>query len=247
MLFLVFLVFLLVFVFVFAFMCVLGFGVIVYAEVGRMDGGVMRKVRFGFGAVDGALFFDIFRFFRREFRVLCRADGCRFARVFFGFFFFFELGAADHGIRFRYGLGLFVFSLDESRRECGDLIFVQLDLVAHGLGFEDRILNVGIFFYWDRNLPWGCCLGFGTAIGQEPARKAAGESAGNITSGSNWRNVAGRRSHGIFFYRGLQFVNLMFRHRWRWSSGCGFAAILGERFTGKHNRLLGGFYWSDRA
>jgi hypothetical protein len=124
-----FFVFLLVFMFVFVFMRVLGFGALLFAKVGRMDGAVVSKVRFGLGAIDGALFFDIFRFFRREFRVLRRADGFRFARFFFGLFFF-ELGAADHGIRFRYCLGLFVFSLDEARRERGNLIFVQFDLIA---------------------------------------------------------------------------------------------------------------------
>ena len=232
-------------VFVFVFMRVLGFGVLMYTQVGRMDGAVVRKVRFSFGAVNGALFFDIFRFFRREFRVLCRTDGFRLARFFFGLFFF-KLGAANHGIRFRYCLGFFVFRLDEPRCERGDLIFVQIDLIAHRFGFEDRILNVAIFFYWDRNLPRGCRLGFGTTIGQEPARKAAGEPAGNITSGSNRRNVA-RRSRGIFFYCRLQFVNLMLRHRWRGSSSYGLAAIFRERFTGKHNRLLGGLCWSDRA
>jgi hypothetical protein len=232
-------------VFVFGFLHVPCFSVLVFAEVGRMDGAVVRKVRFSFGAVDGALFFDIFRFFRREFRVLCRADGFRLAGFFFGLFFF-ELGATDHGIRFRYCLGLFVFGLDEARCERGDLIFVQFDLIAHRFGFEDRSLNGARFFYWDRNLPRGCRLGFGTAIGQEPARKAAGEPAWNITSRSNRRNVA-RSSLRILFYRGLQFANLMLRHRWRRSSSYGLAAILRERFTGKHNRLLGGLYWSDRA
>jgi len=236
-----FLVFLLVFVF--TFMRVLGFSVVVFAEIGRMDGAVVGKVRFSFGAVDGALFFDVFRFFRREFRVLRSADGFRLAGFFFGLFFF-EFGAGNHGIRFRYCL--FVFRLDEARCECGDLIFVQFDLIAHRFGFDDRTLYGARFFYWGRNLPRRCCLGFGTAIGQEPARKAAGEPAGNITSGRNRRNVA-RRSLRIIFYRRLQFVNLMLGYRWRWSSCCGLAAILGERFAGKDYRLLGGLYWSNRA
>jgi hypothetical protein len=63
-----------------------------------------------------------------------------------------------------------VFGLDEARCECGDLIFVQFDLIAHRFGFDDRTLNGARLFYWDRNLPRGCRLAFGTAIGEEPAR-----------------------------------------------------------------------------
>src|SRR6266403_3586636 len=235
-----FLVFLLVFVF--AFLRVLGFSVLVFANVGRMDGAVVRKVRFSFGAVDGALFFDIFRFFRREFRVLRRADGFRLACFFFCLFFF-ELGAADDGIRFRFFLGLFVFSLDEARCERGDLILVQFDLATHRFGFENRALGGGSLFQGGCTLTRGRCFAFGAAIGQQPAGKAAREPAGNV--GAAWSggecHVAScpRRN----FLRSRLLIMRLVLNRWR-RCRRGLAAIFCERFAGKNDGLLVGVYRS---
>ena len=78
-----------------------------------MDGAVVREVCFGFGAVDGTLFFDIFRFFNREFRVFRCADGFRFARLFLNVFFF-EFRSADDSIGFRSFLGFFVLGFDKA-------------------------------------------------------------------------------------------------------------------------------------
>src|SRR6266481_2799558 len=210
-----FLVFLLAFAFAFAFLRVLGFSVLVLAKVGRMDGAVVRKVRFRFGAVDGALFFDIFRFFRREFRVLRRADGFRLARFFFGIFFF-ELGAANHGIRFRFFLGLFVFSLDDARCERGDLIFVQFDLTTHRFGFEDRARSGGSLFQRGRCLTGGRRFCFGTAIGQEPAGKAAREPAGNVGTAWGGGECLGASRPGRSFLRfRLLIMRFVLNHRCR--------------------------------
>src|ERR1700687_5661176 len=56
------------------------------------------------------------------------------SRCFFSFFFV-EFGAADDGIGFRFFLGLFVFGLDETGSERGDLIFVQFKVIAGRFGF----------------------------------------------------------------------------------------------------------------
>jgi len=98
--------------FVLVFLLVLGFGVLVFAKVGRMDGAVVRKVRFSFGAVDGALFFDIFRFFRRKFE----SSAARMASVSPVLLrpLLLRTRRRQPRIRFRFFLGLFVFSLDEA-------------------------------------------------------------------------------------------------------------------------------------
>ncbi len=228
--------------FVLVFLLVLGFGVLVFAKVGRMDGAVVRRVRFSFGAVDRALFFDIFRFFRREFRVLRRADGFRLARFFFGLFFF-ELGAANHGIRFRFFLGLFVFSLDDARCERGDLIFVQFDLTTHRFGFEDRARSGGSLFQRGRCLTGGRRFCFGTAIGQEPAGKAAREPAGNVGTAWGGGECLGASRPGRSFFRfRLLIMSFVLNHLCR--CRCGLAAIFCERFAGKNYRLLVGVYRS---
>src|SRR5882724_2336209 len=174
------------------FLLVLGFGLLMFAKAGGMDGAVVREICFGFGAVDGALFFDIFRFFRGELRVFLCADGFRLAGFFFGVFFF-ELGAADDGIGFRFFLGLFVFGLDEARSKRRHLIFVQFDVTTHRFGFEGRVLSGGSFLDRGRSLTHWCRFRFGPAIGQEPARKAAREPARNAAAWSS-RGYVTRRS-----------------------------------------------------
>ena len=88
-------------------------------------GVLLSHVRSEFRPVGGASSFDFLDFFLGEFRDFS-------GRCFFSFFsfFFVEFGAADDGIGFCFFLGLFVFGLDETGSECGDLIFVQFKVIA---------------------------------------------------------------------------------------------------------------------
>ena len=95
------------------------FGVFVLAMRCVMFGMLLSHVRSEFRPVGGASSFDFLDFFLGEFRDFS-------GRCFFSFFcfFFVELSAADDGIGFRFFLRLFVFGLDETGSERGDLIFV---------------------------------------------------------------------------------------------------------------------------
>ena len=117
------------------------------------------------------------------------------SRCFFSFFFV-EFGAADDGIGFRFFLGLFVFGLDETGSERGDLIFVQFKVIAGRFGFifsrfrhrsGDCVASGGRSFRRSRRFSRWRSFGFSTGIGQEPAGQSAGEPA---------RDAAAARSGG---------------------------------------------------
>jgi hypothetical protein len=93
-------------------------------------GVLLSHVRSEFRTVGRAPSFDFLDFFLREFRNF--SDWCFFT---FFCFFFVEFGAADDGIGFRFFLGLFVFGLDKTGSERGDLIFVQFKVIASRFGF----------------------------------------------------------------------------------------------------------------
>ena len=77
-------------------------GMFMFSEPGGMKRSVVREVRFGFGAIDGALLFDILCFFWSEFGNLFGANFFCLGMLFFRFFFvFFKFGAADNRIGFR--------------------------------------------------------------------------------------------------------------------------------------------------
>jgi hypothetical protein len=82
-------------------------------------GVLLSHVRSKFRPVGRASRFDLLSFFLGEFR---NFSGRRFFSFFY--FFFVKFGAADDRIGFRFFLCLFVFGLDETGSECGDLIFV---------------------------------------------------------------------------------------------------------------------------
>jgi hypothetical protein len=92
--------------------------VLVFAMSCVVFGVLLSHVRSEFRPVGGASSFDFLDFFLGEFRNFS-------GRCFFSFFcfFFVEFGAAYDG-GFRFFLRLFVFGLDETGSERGDLIFV---------------------------------------------------------------------------------------------------------------------------
>ncbi len=114
------------------------FGVLVFA----MFMLAMRCVVFGvflshvcskFRPVGRPSRFDFLDFFLGEFRNFSGLCFFCFFRSNFGLLFrlfFVEFGAPDDGIGFRFFLCLFVFGLDETGSECGDLIFVQFKVIA---------------------------------------------------------------------------------------------------------------------
>jgi hypothetical protein len=95
----------------------------------------LRYVRSEFRPVGRASGFDFLGFFLGEFGNFGDYRGFRFFCLVFGLFFrffFVEFGAADDGIGFRFFLRLFMLSFDETGGESGDLILIQLGVIAHG-------------------------------------------------------------------------------------------------------------------
>jgi len=93
----------------------------------------LSHVRSEFRPVGRPSRFDFLDFFLGEFRNFSGLRFFCFFRSNFGLLFrlfFVEFGAPDDGIGFRFFLCLFVFGLDETGSECGDLIFVQFKVIA---------------------------------------------------------------------------------------------------------------------
>jgi hypothetical protein len=105
--------------------------VLVLAMRGVVFGVFLSHVRGEFRAVGRSSSFDFLDFFLGEFGDFSDWRCFLFFRLFFRFFFV-EFGATNDGIGFRFLLCLFVFGLDETGGECGDLIFVQFGVIPGG-------------------------------------------------------------------------------------------------------------------
>ena len=262
-------------VFLFVFVLVM-LDAIMLAKSRGVFSAFVGSIGFRFGAIGGAARFDFLGFFFGEsgdFR------GMRFFRFVFGFIFF-EFCPTDDGIYFDFFGGLLVLGLDEVSSECGDLVLAQFGFAAScRFVRESRSVRIGKFerrslvprgirtvrrersvfrctdIFFGGN---GRCLGFGTRVGEEPARKAAGEAPGNVAgAGSACRRMAGcalRR----FFGLGRSFVRLALDDWRRSSRGNRFVPVFCERFTRQKNALLsakiigsfgavGGIGWSGVA
>jgi hypothetical protein len=138
-------------------------------------------------------------------------------RFFFGVFLV-ENGAANESVRLRFGGSFFVLGFDKIGGQGGDLIFIQLAVIANGLGvaFQSlRGLDSSVFqegsIRLRVNLRCGHGFRFGAGIGEKPAGKSAGEAAGNSTRASGRNNACGAQRNFVGF--GLLFANFVFLDR----------------------------------
>lgn len=100
---------------------------------GVVFGVLLSHVRGKFRAVGGTASFDFLGLFLGELRN-SRNDGFLDLFGLLFVFFFVELSAADDGVGLRYFLCLFVFGLDKTGSERGNLILVQFNVIP--LGFH---------------------------------------------------------------------------------------------------------------
>jgi hypothetical protein len=126
-------------------------GMFVFSEPSSVKRSVVREVRFGFGAIDGALLFDILRFFRGEFGDFFGMNFLCLGMLLFRFFFLFlKFGAADNGVGLRLCRSFFVFGFDETGGQRGHLVFIQFGLTAGGFRFDDVAFHGGNVFRFGR-------------------------------------------------------------------------------------------------
>jgi len=149
-------------------------------------------------------------------------------------FFFIEFGVTDNRIGLRFFLCLFVLSLDETRGECGDLIFIQISVIPGGFHIVSRRFDrfassSGGFLGGTRSFSRRRCFRSGT--GKEPAGQPAGEAAGSAAAARSGAREIASRARSNFFDRGLLLACLVLNTGSRCGRNCRLAAILCQRFT----------------
>ncbi len=151
-------------------------------------------------------------------------------------FFFIEFGVTDNRIGLRFFLCLFVLSLDETRSECGDLIFIQISVIPGDFHIVSRrfdrfAASSGSFLGGTPSFSRRRCFGFSSGTGKEPAGQSAGEPAGSAAAARSGGREIASRARSNFFDRGLLLACLVLNTGSRCGRNCRLAAILGQRLT----------------
>lgn len=152
------------------------FFVIMSSVNGVVFGVFLGHVRGEFRAVGGAPGFHFLDFFFREFGYFRSRGFFSFFRWLFRFFFV-EFGAADDGVGFRFFGGFFVLGFDKAGGESGNLVVVQLRIIASRfraiasgiLRGLDGCSASGSLFRGLRGILRRVYFGFRAGIGEEPA------------------------------------------------------------------------------
>ncbi|PYU58374.1 MAG: hypothetical protein DMG55_16775 [Acidobacteria bacterium] len=151
-------------------------------------------------------------------------------------FFFIEFGVTDNRIGLRFFLCLFVLSLDETRSECGDLIFIQISVIPGGFHivsrrFDHCAASSGSLLGGISSFSRRRCFGFSSGTGKEPAGQPAGEPAGSTAAARSGGREIASRARSNFLDRGLLLSCLVLNNGGRCGRNCRLATILCQRLA----------------